>query len=73
MKKKLRIDVDRLVRDCGGVHLVQSMTGIGRTAIYSIFRRQRMTSDQLAAILNVFRNVDIREYIVEAPTKADAK
>lgn len=65
MRKKLRIDVERLVEDCGGVHLVQTMTGIGRTAIYSTFRRGKMTTDQLANILTVFKHINVRDYVIE--------
>ena len=65
MKKKFAIDVDRLVGDCGGVNLVHLVTGIKRTAIYSIFRRGKMTSDQLASICFNFPQIDIRDYVVE--------
>lgn len=65
MKKKLSIDVERLVADCGGVNLVHVMTGIKRTAFYSMFRRKRMTTDQLAAILANFKTINIRDYVVE--------
>ena len=65
MKKKLSIDVERLIADCGGVNLVHLMTGINRTAFYSMFRRKRMTTDQLAAILANFQTINIRDYVVE--------
>jgi hypothetical protein len=64
MKKKIRLDVERLVNDCGGVNLVQVMTTINRTAVYSIFRRGRMTSDQLAEILATFPSINVRDYVV---------
>ena len=65
MTRKIRLDVHRLVEDCGGVNLVHTMTGINRTALYSIFRRGKMTTDQLAQILRVFSQINIRDYMVE--------
>ena len=65
MRKKHVLDVVRLIEDCGGVNLVHTMTGINRTAIYSIFRRKRMTSDQLAEILVSFPSINIRDYVAE--------
>ena len=65
MKKKISLDVERIVADCGGVNLVHLRTGINRTALYSIFRRGRMTSDQLASILAEFSTINFRDYLVE--------
>jgi hypothetical protein len=63
MPKKAGIDVARLINDCGGVQMVSVMAGINRTAVYSILRRKRMNTDQLAAIIKVFKRVDIRNYM----------
>lgn len=65
MRKKIAIDVERLINDCGGVNLVHLLTGINRTAFYSMFRRKRMTTDQLACILACFETINIRDYVVE--------
>lgn len=59
-----RLDVDRLINDCGGVNMVKLRTGIPRTAIYSILRRGKMSTDQLAALLYHF-NADVRDYMVQ--------
>lgn len=63
MSRKYSIDVERLVEDCGGPALVSLRTGIKRTAVYSIFRRGKMTTSQLAAILAEFSTIDIRDYV----------
>lgn len=65
MKKNVGLDVERLIAECGGVNLVFLRTGIKRTAIYSMFRRSRMTSDQLASILINFPSINVRDYVVE--------
>jgi hypothetical protein len=65
MSKNLSMDVERLIADCGGPNLVRLRTGIKRTAIYSIFRRGKMTTDQLAAILTEFPLINARDYVVE--------
>lgn len=64
MIKNPHIDVERLIRDCGGVNAIVSFTPIGRTAVYSILRRKRMHTDQLASILSVFKTLEVKDYLV---------
>jgi hypothetical protein len=64
-KASAYINVEKLIEDCGGVQTVSQVTGIQRTNVYSIIKRRRMNTEQLASILAVFGNINIRDYLVK--------
>ena len=55
-------DVRQMIADCGGATSVSSLTNIKRTSVYSMLRRRRATTDQLAELKAAFPTLDFNRY-----------